>query len=407
MDKKAIHSRIHMYLAVLIAFGLPLARLVPIFIVLLFLNWLIEADFSNKFRQLFSNKLALVFIAIYVLHLIGLGYTSNMDAGGFDVQVKLSLFVFPLIMASRPTDATGRAKIFYAFISGAVLSSLIMLGRALFLYFTTGENNFYYQAFSSFILHPSYMSMYLNLAILWLLVDGVKEENKVVKNQKIIAYILVVYFIFIIVLLSSKMGLVSLAFVFGGLLIRFIVLKKKYILGISGLLTLIVSGWMIYRFVPEIRERVNTAIRVANSDTIDKADAESTAVRLLVWKAADNVIAQNFWIGTGTGDSKDELMKEYQRQGMTGAYEKQLNAHNEFYQIFVSIGFIGFFLFLLSLFFPLLWSVRQKDTIYFLFIFILILNFLTESMFETQAGVMFYAFFNSLLCFKNNNTNKK
>jgi len=78
-------------------------------------------------------------------------------------------------------------------------------------------------------------------------------------------------------------------------------------------------------------------------------------------------LAENYIIGTGTGDSKDELVKEYEKRGMTGALEHKLNAHNEFYQVFVSLGIIGFLLFLTSLFYPLVIAFKRSQTIYLLF----------------------------------------
>jgi O-antigen ligase len=96
-------------------------------------------------------------------------------------------------------------------------------------------------------------------------------------------------------------------------------------------------------------------------------------------------------------------MHLYKERGMKGAFEHQLNAHNEYYQVFISLGIIGFILLLVTLYFPFIFAFRTGNTIYLLFLLIVVLNFLTESMFETQAGVMFYAFFNSLLCFSKNN----
>lgn len=407
MNRIEFHKKAHLFLAMLIAFWLPIARFVPVFIGLLLLNWLIEGDFKNKFKLIYKNKLSLVFITFYLLHLLGLMYTSNMDAGMFDVQVKLSLLIFPLIVSSRPFEREGIKKIFYAFIIGAVCSSLIMLFRAISTYIITGENNFFYQAFSSFLLHPSYLSMYLNVAIVWIVFYGFKDGVLSPKIQKVISIGLLVYFTIIIVLLSSKLGLLSLFVLFIIFIVRYIIVHKKIIAGIIGLSSVIITAFSIIHFIPEVRNRMDAAITAVTSESVDPKNVESTAVRLLVWKAANNVIANNFILGTGTGDAKDELMKQYQEQGITGAYEHQLNAHNEYYQVFVSIGLIGFVVFIASLLIPLFVSIQKKHFFYSLFIVVIILNFLTESMLETQAGVMFYAFFNSLLCFSLMNKTEK
>ena len=126
---------------------------------------------------------------------------------------------------------------------------------------------------------------------------------------------------------------------------------------------------------------------------------------MLIWSAANQVIAENLLIGVGIGDAKDVLLIEYEKRGMTGAMEHKLNAHNEYYQVFVSLGLIGFILLLMTLLLPLYSAFTSSNWIYILFLLIIILSFIPESMFETQAGVLFYAFFNSLLCFKiKNNT---
>src|ERR1051326_3988087 len=101
MKREYFHTRTHYYLSLLIAFSLPLAFFTPIFIALLLLNWLLEGDLNNKMISVFKNKFAVLFVSFYLLHIIGQAYTQNMDAGWFDLQVKFSLLIFPLIMASR------------------------------------------------------------------------------------------------------------------------------------------------------------------------------------------------------------------------------------------------------------------------------------------------------------------
>jgi O-antigen ligase len=199
------------------------------------------------------------------------------------------------------------------------------------------------------------------------------------------------------VLLSSKLGLITLTLIYLIALIRYSF--KNYTIGIIGLILVIATGLGIVKFVPAITDRVKTATAALTSSTVNNADAESTSVRMLIWKAANQVIAEHPIVGTGTGDSKDELIKEYERRGMTGAVEHHLNAHNEFYQVFVALGLIGFTIFCMQLVIPLALSIREKCSIYTFFLIILILNFLTESMLEGEAGVLFYAFFNSVLCF--------
>jgi O-antigen ligase len=398
LKRQAFHTRIHFYLSLLIAFFLPLARFVPIVIILLLLNWIAEEDFKAKFKLIFSSKLALLFCSFYILHLIGLLYTENMKAGTFDVQVKLSLLLFPIIYASRALQKEQLKALFMSLLAGSLLCSLILLTRAGLSYRITHDSKFFfYEDFSSYLIHPSYLAMYLNTGITWILIQLHKNTPVFGRFSKSISVLLILFFSIILVLLSSKLGLITLTLIYLIALIRYSF--KNYTIGIIGLILVIATGLGIVKFVPAITDRVKTATAALTSSTVNNADAESTSVRMLIWKAANQVIAEHPIVGTGTGDSKDELIKEYERRGMTGAVEHHLNAHNEFYQVFVALGLIGFTIFCMQLVIPLALSIREKCSIYTFFLIILILNFLTESMLEGEAGVLFYAFFNSVLCF--------
>ncbi len=403
MNKTQFHSQAHYYLALMIALCMPLGRITPIFIILFLLNWLIEGDFKNKFQNILQNKFSLLFIAFFLMHVIGMVYTENIDSGLFDLQVKLSLVVFPFILASRPLTKGQIRTVFWVFIAGGIICSLIMLSRAVYMYIVFAENKFFYQAFS-ILVHPSYLSMYFNLSITWLLMNSLKQSNTHNRFSTGLSTLIVLFFSFIIVLLSSKMGLITMVLIYLGFIIYFIISRKKYVFGIVTLLLFSVAVFSIIRFVPEIRGRVSAVFVAISNTSTNQAEAESTAVRMLVWSATNHLISENFIFGTGTGDSKDELMKEYEKRGMTGAWEHKLNTHNEYYQVFLSLGLIGFILLLMSLFFPLYKAFTSLNAIYILFLLIIILNIIPESMFETQAGVMFYAFFNSLLCFDNTKT---
>lgn len=395
--KQQFHIKAHFILSMLIAFLLPLAHFVPIIIILIILNWLIEGDFRNKFHRIMSARFAVLFCLFYILHLFGLIYTENMHAGTFDVQVKLSLIIFPLLYASRPLKQENMLSIFMALLGGGLLCSLLLIINASITYLTSGVNNFFYESFTAHVIHPSYLAMYLNVIICWLLIQLQKNVAVFKRFSTPVSLLLVLYFSCVLVLLSSKLGLLTLAFIYVATFIYYS--RKRYMVGILGIVVSLLMAWGIIRFIPAITDRVKTATDALTATTTNNADAESTAVRMLIWKAANEVISEHLILGTGPGDAKDELMKEYEKRGMTGALEHHLNAHNEFYQVFVALGLIGFLVFCMQLFFPLALAVKEKNNQYAFFLIIIILNFLTEAMLEAEAGVIFYAFFNSILCF--------
>jgi O-antigen ligase len=86
---------------------------------------------------------------------------------------------------------------------------------------------------------------------------------------------------------------------------------------------------------------------------------------------------------------------------MKAASEQRLNAHNQYLQTTVALGVIGLLVLILILLLPALQAYRQNNFPYFVFLVLLGFNLLFESMLETQAGVVFYAFFNVVLYQKN------
>ena len=80
-------------------------------------------------------------------------------------------------------------------------------------------------------------------------------------------------------------------------------------------------------------------------------------------------------------------------------HKKNFNAHNQFLQVLIDHGLIGLLILLFYSFFMIYSSIVKKKFIFTIFLCIIILNFLTESILETQSGVIFFAFFNTILFF--------
>lgn len=399
MSRIEFHRKAHYFIAILIAFTLPFGKFTPLFIGLLLVNWIVEADFKTKFNNFIKNKLAVLFVSLYLIHVIGLIYTNNMASGLFDIQVKLSLLIFPLIFASRPLTKVQLSRVFYAFTIGLVYASIYMISRAVSLYFIEHEVAFFYQEFSA-LLHTSYISMYMNLAIVWLLITLFKPEDEHLFS-KISSSLLILFFSFIIILLASKSGILTLALIYIGVLLYLILFRRNYFVGVVGIVLIASSLVLINRFAPAVTNRMDSFVGAIHTES-NTETTESTSVRMLIWESSNQVIKNNFLFGVGTGDAKDALNAEYSKNNIANALNHNLNAHNEFYQIFICIGLIGFIILVLNLFYPFVYYSKTIDYLYVIFLLIITFNFLTESMLETQAGVMFYAFFNTILGLKNN-----
>jgi len=84
---------------------------------------------------------------------------------------------------------------------------------------------------------------------------------------------------------------------------------------------------------------------------------------------------------------------------MTGAYKQRLNVHNQFLETFVGQGILGDIILLLLLIYPFIQSLKKQNYLFALFLLLIGINFLFESMLNRQAGVLFFAFFYSYFIF--------
>jgi len=129
------------------------------------------------------------------------------------------------------------------------------------------------------------------------------------------------------------------------------------------------------------------------------SNGHSAIMRLEFWKAALSIIKKHPIIGVGTGDVKIAFMDQYEEMHSTLDPGHRLRAHNQFLAITVAFGVLGLAWFLLAMIYPMIREGLTFNYFYAVFFIIVFISMLNEDTLETQAGVTFYAFFNSLFLF--------
>jgi len=372
----------------------------PIAIIFYMVAWFAEGDLKKRFSVSFRNKYVLLFCGFYVLHLIGLLYTSNMKEGSFDIEVKMSLFIFPIVFACQGVmDFTKQKRFILLFIAGLICNGLICIGVALWRLLVKHELIFQYKEFSLF-LHPSYYSMYIDVALVMISYFLIDREAELKKREKVFLFTSIFFLEFMLVLLQSKTGLIVSSLVLIVLIARYIWFKRAWFSPIAIVIGMAAVYFLAYHYVITAgRSRIISSEEILGQKNLSSASTESTQVRYYVWKSTLKVIEENPIIGVGTGDVIDVLMQQYAIDGAEGAIKDKLNAHDEYFQCTVALGAIGLLALLATLLLPLYKSIKEHRFVYMMFLLILMVNFLTESMFQTQGGTMFYGIFNSLLMF--------
>ena len=136
-------------------------------------------------------------------------------------------------------------------------------------------------------------------------------------------------------------------------------------------------------------------IKYNNIHSIDNLKED---VRFYIWTGSWEAAKENIPYGVGTGDAKDILKNKYKDKSLEYFYNREYNAHNQYLQILLTLGIPGIAVFVSGLLYAFFISIKKRYFLYIVFLIIFGLNILTESMLERQAGVVFYAVFNALLC---------
>ena len=378
--------KITLSILMVMAFAMPIhLRIMPILIILFVVFNLIDGIINRTF--VFNNKKFVILgILFYLVHIISVSYSKYRGAAWFDMEVKLSLIVFPLIFLFKNPLIINRKKwVLYSFVVGSIVSSIIML---LFAYSRfDGRNSyvFYYAELGLF--HPSYMSMYFIFAIL-IIIRMIDKDIKEL-STRVIAYITIVFLLVLIFQLQSKAGILSIIFISIYYLV-FAFIRSNPILLRTSFLVLAVSLSLIF-----IQKESRLQSMAKSVKTIKKEGhtSGSTGVRYSMWVITSQDLKNHWLTGVGAGDIKPELFKIYQEKGLTEAIKGNFNIHNQYLETFYGQGIAGISLLLLLLFMGLREALKRKELILSGFIILITLSFGPESMLNSQMGVVFFSFF--------------
>ncbi len=404
------------YTFLLAAFLLPLwEEYIPI---LMFL-WVLSSVLGiGRFRMNYCKAMVLLVFpfVIYFLYAIGVLYSDNIKSGLFDLEVKLSILLIPMvaITASKNIKINYRL-ILKLFIIGNIVASLFCLFFAFknsfyvnqvgYLVFDTshwptltqhlnffqivngGYSNFSYTYLSK-IHHPTYFSMYITMSII-ILLDFLRFSKKKLWNV-----ILIIYFILFLWLLGSRAAYLTLIFIFIVFaLSRLLKVKRKWIVAVVIVLGLFSSNYVI------LNSRLGKNIEeVYEILTTDKKLTKDSDIRLRLWKSGFEIFKDNIWFGVGTGDLVKEMDIKYKQYDLELEREYIYNPHNQYLTIAITLGLVGVIVFISWIITTLFITIKSKQFLLLYFMLIVAINMFFESILNLIAGVSFFAFFYSLLC---------
>lgn len=379
----------------------------PPVMILWLISWIVENH--QGFRKIWSFKDPAVllfagFSLYFAWYVSGLLYTEDLPNGILLIFRRLSFIIFPFVLITPGELIKEKVKLLFRVFSLSALSYILFsFGLAIFrsIYLINGSisfnphpleadyNNYFFGTDFALIQHPTYLAMYVILSVC---ISFEAFFDKKLQSFLRIAWLLSgIVLLTSLYFLSSRTGIISALIIIPFyLIIQFKRLNKWWI---SGLIALASASMLIIFFLNNERIKYyfpnNSVSSVMEKFMLDN--------RIPIWKSSINVIKHNLVLGVGAGDASYELQKEYLSEGYSEMYYNNLNAHDQYLEILLGTGLIGLLIFAWIISYMVYIAIKRRNLIFGLFLLIVLIFFLFESILNRIAGVTFFSLFSFLL----------
>jgi hypothetical protein len=218
LTRQQIHEQVYVYGLILLAVSLPLSIFsVTLSQILLLLNWLLEGRYREKWLRLRQNPAIWALLSLYILHAIGLLWSSDGLYSYTDMRVKVSLFVLPFILGtSEPLRRSQVNRILLLFTMSVFVASMASVIALLGWLPVQIEG---YRDLSLFMSHIRF-SLMVVLTILIVVWYHFLQRNSLTRFERIWYLLGLVWFPIFLILLKSLSGIVIMGFLGFFLLVR-------------------------------------------------------------------------------------------------------------------------------------------------------------------------------------------
>lgn len=388
----------------------PALKFTNLAIILLALVWLLEGGFIEKYKRLTSNPVALSFIVLFLLYLIGVFYTDSLHEGVKSLETKAPLLIFPLLLGSASISKAHIHKVLLFFALACVLCSLVALIYQTYVVLEKNDFNYFFSDGLVAIMHKKavFYALYVAFSIL-ILVDYLWANFPAITfSKKLLAAFSVFFLLLFLFLLATRTTLGALLLI---LVTTFTVAgirygKLKYTALLLGVLFIFLATLSILfpQTISRFKSLHNVSYSFSNTEEVyhfSGADSDTNwnglNLRLAKWVCAVDVIKEHPLTGVGTGDVKNEMVASYKKRNFVYAAERRFDPHNQYLDTAVGIGLPGLIILLICYFSSLHIAVKRRSWLLSMFMILIMFCSLTDSILDSAQGIIFFCFFLFLL----------
>lgn len=359
---------------------------------------------GQSFRAGKPDFLLLLFLAFYGLQLLGFAFRSEAAQNLFSLEQKAALLFVPLLLSgylrqfpeSWITGVRG-------FIAGNLAAGSYCLAVAIARYLSTGHSGvFFYHAYSGAIgANAIYLSLHAALALGLALLYFRNGRLRL----PVYLMVLITAFLFGNILLLSSRMIIAFSVLFlvwylrTALRSRAVRITTLTMTGLGLAALLFTSNPVVQRYE---QLRLTSAKEILTRTDFTNYPFNGMEIRLLLWRmGAELLSAREAWLqgagGRAYHQALNEKMKAYHlfegndATGDTGYLN--YNMHNQYAENLVQYGVAGLALLLLLLGAAFRTGLTRGNAPLVYGICLFSIAFLTESVLETQQGILLFTTF--------------
>jgi len=345
-------DKTYQYLLITLAFLLPLTVFgANLIIVIITTFWLISGDYKSKLNEIFKNRLLVASILFFLLHLVGLIWTDDLEWGLHIVhKMWYFLLLFPILCS-----VTKREHIKY-YISAFLFAIFLTEVASYLIWFELVEpfKNASVRNPTPFMSHISYNPI---LAFACYLVLHEIFFNKKLKKSELFAYsFFAISMSFNMFITAGRAGQVMFFAMLAILIFQYFYNQKIKAIVV---ILIVVGGVFLtaYESNTIFKPRINAAVKAIQYYDINKATSVGHRITFAVNSL--EIIKENLIIGVGTGD----FPSEYKRVNLinTPNLPSPDNPHNMYILVLMQLGIIGLISFLSIFYYQIKYSFLSKN----------------------------------------------
>ena len=327
-------DNINSYLLMLTAFFLPLTVFGGnLFAVLIFLLWLVKADFKTDFYRLKDNKLVIAVLLYLLVHVVALLWTADIESGLWTLKKQLKFLFIPIFMLFVKRE---HVKYYIlAFLASMSLSEIWSYGiffQLLPLY--GGATLIDPIPLMSHITYNPFLAIAIYLLSYYVLFD-----HSINRSKKVIYSFFIITMSINMFITGGRAGQVMYFAMLVVLIFQYFP-KNAFKASSVSLFVLVITSSTFYLNSKIFSDRVDSA--VTELSDYKNHTHSSTGMRISSAINSWSIIKEHPVIGVGTGDYKNEFIKASIKNNLK--LEDKLvihNPHNMYVLILVQFGLLG------------------------------------------------------------------